>query len=274
MFELMNFGSGDEDVEDVADDIEGQVNDEGEREDVLSEHASSQESYLPMSSMVNFASLGDDDDDDYDDYDPDDEEEDEDVYEGDEDGEAAKTTDLSAVKAQAQDGPSPKSGKSIARIVVSSLAGIAGVACALVIVAFVAGPIAKVPTFDANEPVQVDADTSSDDSGEGDSETKAPEPTSALDDIVDTGNGYGVSKLVADSSSETISLRGRIRNLGKDMRENVALGIYLYDGDGSVIGVATGFVDRIEPGETCEFVATSEIATADVGSVALAEVRW
>jgi hypothetical protein len=49
----------------------------------------------------------------------------------------------------------------------------------------------------------------------------------------------------------------------------------LYDGDGTFIGVANAYVDRVEAGEVADFVATNEnVKTSAVSSVALVEVRW
>lgn len=177
-------------------------------------------------------------------------------------GDEAVTRDLSAAREQSR-------GRSMTRTVIVSFAGLVGVIVALGVVMLVMRPYMTEPVPEPR-PVEANADGQE----VRQDEPEARQGTAMLDEIVDTGNGYGVTKLLADDSSESISLKGRIKNLGEELRENVAIGVYLYDRDGSVIGVATGFVDRIEPGEVADFVAKADIATSDVANVALAEVRW
>ena len=294
---MMNFGSGGDFFDDDADaqsttpsakhiaevveplpdvaDVDGE-------DDVVSEDASAVPSRPASDVLLDMPSFGesfgsiasDDDDDEYDDDDDtvDDDDDGLDETDGypDEDGvdevsDTDGTRDLSEARRASKK-------TSITRTVIVSLAGIAGVVLALGAFMLLMRPFGT-----SSVPAQSVSHEQADEQSEEAQEEQKEEPKSGsamLDEISDTGHGYGVTKLLADPTSETISLRGRIKNLGEDVREKVAIGVYLYDRDGSVIGVATGFVDRIEPGAVAEFVATSDVATADVANVALAEVRW
>lgn len=175
----------------------------------------------------------------------------------------------------------------IGRSLLMAICGLAGVAVALTVSMLVLQsgvfggggepePTSATQSGDSGVSVTTGELPPEEDSGVEDAtgEEEAPHD-SALDEIVDTGNGYGVSKLVADGESKTISLHGRIKNLTEDVHEAVALAVMLYDGEGTVIGVANAYVDRVEAGEVVDFVATNEnVKTSAVSSVALVEVRW
>lgn len=303
---MMNFGSGgdffDDDadvsgttpsakhVSEVVESLPDVVGDYGEDDDA-SEDADivlshpMPDVFLGMPSFgESFGSIASDDDDEYetDGY-PDEE----DI---DEASDAEGTQGLSEVRRASKK-------TSITRVVIVSLVGIVGIVLALGAFMLLMKPFGTSsassqsvsrgqvdeqsvePSEDADERMDERIDEQPEGAGEQKEESKASkeEPKSGsamLDEISDTGHGYGVTKLLADPTSATISLRGRIKNLGDDVRKNVAIGVYLYDRDGSVIGVATGLVDRIKPGATAEFVATSDVATSDVANVVLAEVRW
>lgn len=86
--------------------------------------------------------------------------------------------------------------------------------------------------------------------------------------------GYSITDCIADTSQDNIIIRGKVRNDTEDTHNNVSLGVYLMDADGTAIGLASATVAEIKPGATWTFEATSDVASGDVHRFQLAEVNF
>ena len=112
------------------------------------------------------------------------------------------------------------------------------------------------------------ADAKSEDSGKSDA------PKSVNDELTSYDEGYSLSEGVADTSGDTLVIRGKLRNDTEDVHENVSLGLYLMDQNGTVVGLAVASTDKVEPGAVWEWEAKTDVETSKVFRFEKAEVRF
>lgn len=86
--------------------------------------------------------------------------------------------------------------------------------------------------------------------------------------------GYAINEGVADDSSDTLTIKGELINLTGEKHGPCAVGYYLYDLDGNVLGFANVATDELDAGKVWKFTATSDVPSNVVHRFELADVRF
>lgn len=86
--------------------------------------------------------------------------------------------------------------------------------------------------------------------------------------------GYAINEAVADTSGDTLKVKGQLINLTDGDRGPCAVGYQLYDKDNVAIGFASIACDTVKAGDVWNFTADSDVPTGQVHRFELVEVRF